>query len=92
MSSYLLANHLLNFVFPAAFMAALMALCAPFVTPKSGFAHNWWAQLAINFIVGMLVLVAGLALFGREGRMLSYAALALAMAASQWLRLGGWKR
>jgi len=40
----------------------------------------------------MLVLAAGLVLFGREGRMLSYAALALAMAASQWLRLGGWKR
>ena len=92
MSSYLLANHLLNFVLPAAFMATLLVVFARFFMSKSGFAHGWYAQLAINFIVGMLVLGGALVLFGREGRLLSYAALALAMAGSQWLQIAGWKR
>ena len=92
MSSYLLANHLLNFVLPAAFMATLLAVFARLFMSKSGFSHGWCAQLAINFIVGMLVLAGALVLFGREGRLLSYAALALAMAASQWLQIAGWKR
>ena len=94
MTAYLLANHLLNFVAPAAFMAGLLAfsrLFAGFFVSKRSFAHNWRAQLAINFVVGVMVLSAGLVLLGRDDKMLTYLMLALATAACQWWQLGGWK-
>ena len=96
MTAYLLANHLLNFVAPAALTAALLLVCsrlfAGFSGSNKGFTHGWRAQLAINFVVGVMVLAAGLALLGRDGKMLTYLLLVLAMAASQWCQLGGWKR
>ncbi len=96
MTAYLLANHLLNFVAPAALVSVLLAafsrLFAGFFGSNRPFAHNWRAQLAINFIVGVIVLVAGLILLGRDGRMLTYLLLVIAMAVSQWWRIGGWKR
>ena len=96
MTAYLLADHLLNLVAPAALMAVLLVLFSRlfpgFFGSKQPFAHGWWAQVAINFVVGAGVLAAGLVLLGRDGRMLTYVLLVLAMAASQWGQLGGWKR
>jgi hypothetical protein len=51
-----------------------------------------WAQTAINFVVGVGVLSASLVLQGRDGKMLTYVVLVLAIACSQWWQLGGWKR
>jgi hypothetical protein len=31
-------------------------------------------------------------IFGRDGKMVTYLALVLAMATSQWWQLGGWKK
>ena len=53
---------------------------------------NWRTQIAINFVVGVVVLAAGLVLLGRDGKMLTYVALVIATATSQWWLLGGWKR
>ena len=96
MTAYLLADHLLNFVAPAALITVLLVvfswLFSGFSGSKMAFAHSWLAQLAINFIVGVIVLAAGLLLLGRDGKMLTYLLLILAMAASQWWQLGGWKR
>ena len=96
MTAYLLANHLLNFIAPAVFMAVLLVvssrLFAGLFGLKRPLTHSWRAQLAINFVVGVMVLVAGLVLLGRDGKMLTYLLLALAMAASQWWLIGGWKR
>lgn len=47
--------------------------------------------MALHFAVGAAVLAAGLAVWGRDGRMLTYAALVLACASSQWLWLRAWK-
>ena len=95
MTAYLLANHLLNFIAPAAFMTVLLVtfsrLFAGFFRSKRSFTHSWRAQLAINFIVCVGVLAAGLVLLGRDGKMLTYLMLALAMAAIQWWMLGGWE-
>ena len=92
MTAYLLANHLLNFVAPAALMALLLVvfsrLFAGFFGSKKPFPHAWWAELAINFIVGVAVLTVGLLLLGRDGKLATYLALMLAMAASQWWQLG----
>ena len=96
MTAYLLAGHLLNLLAPAAVIALLvMALSRLFsrsFTSKKAFAHTLWAQAAINFIVGSVVLVTGLAGLGHDGKMLTYVLLVLAMAASQWFQLGSWKR
>ena len=96
MTAYLLANHWLNLLAPAALMALLLPLLARifirFLTSNKALAPVWWAQAAINFVVGGVVLAGGLVLFGRDGKMLSYVVLVLAMALSQWWQLGSWKR
>lgn len=86
-----LLNHLLNFVAPAAALALLMVVAGRFVVQKRAQALSWWAQTAIVFIVGVAVLAAGLVLGGRDGRMLTYAALVLVTATCQWLLARGWR-
>ena len=96
MTFYLLAGHLLNLVAPAALIALLLAafvrLFPAFFRSNELLAQAWYAQAAINFIVGAAVLAAGLVLLGRDGKMLTYVALVLAMALGQWAQLGGWKK
>ena len=96
MTAYLLADHLLNLVAPAALIALLLLafsrLFPGFFKQKKASMPVWSVQAAINFVVGAGVLTAGLVLFGRDGRMLTYVVLVLAMALSQWCLLGGWKR
>ena len=96
MTAYLLANHGLNLLAPAALMALLLSLLARlfarFLSSNQPVSRMWWAQAAINFIVGVLVLTGGLVWFGRDGKILTYLVLVLAMAVSQWWQLGGWKR
>ncbi|MDB5742181.1 MAG: hypothetical protein JWR68_496 [Polaromonas sp.] len=96
MNAHLLANHLINLAAPAALLALLMVLfsrlLARFFRSKQAFSQAWYAQVAINFIVGLGVLVGGLVLLGRDGKMLTYLTLVCAIACSQWWQLGGWKR
>ena len=91
MTVYLLLNHLFNFMAPAALLAVLLVLLSRlffrFFRSKRPFAQAWWAQVAIVFIVNLGVLTAGLLLFGRDGKMLTYAALVLSAALCQWLLL-----
>jgi hypothetical protein len=100
MTFYLLANHLLNFVAPAAFLALLMvglSALLPFSKSKAGgkaarlSRPSWRWQLAMVFAANLLVTVGGLVFFGHDGRLLTYAAMALAAAVVQWLLLRGWK-
>jgi hypothetical protein len=49
-------------------------------------------QWLVQAGVGTGVLVAGLVLFGRDGKMLSYAALVLTCASCQWALQRGWRR
>lgn len=95
MSAYLLINHLLNFMAPAALLALLLVVMARlffgFFRSKKPFVQTWWAQAAIIFVVNVVVLTAGLLFFGHDGKMLTYAALVLGAAFCQWLLLRGWK-
>ena len=88
MTAYLLSNHLLNFLAPAALMAVLLGVFSRlffgFVGSKKPFAHSWRAQLAINFVVGVMVLTAGLVLLGRDGKMLMYGSMVAACAFTLW--------
>ena len=95
MTALNLTNQLLNFIAPAAFLAlALVLLTAIFTrlfTSKRPFAHSRSKQFAIIFIVSALLLLVGLVVFGRDGRVASYALLAVGAATCQWVLLRGWK-
>lgn len=86
-----IVNHLLNFVAPAAALALLLVIFGRFFRSKTPVALVWWAQAAIVFIVGVAVSVIGLVLWGRDGRMLTYAALVVACATCQWGLGRGWR-
>ena len=49
-------------------------------------------QVMLQLLVGSAVLSAGLLLWGRDGKMLTYAALVVATASCQWVLGRGWKR
>jgi len=87
-----LVDHLLNFVAPAFGVGFLCALMGRFALRKRPGAPAWWTQGAINFVVGAVVLAAGLAFFGHDGMIFTYAALVAACGTSQWLVGGGWRR
>ena len=78
--------HLAAVVAPALVLAVGLALTSRILGKNSTPRLALPAQVAINFAVGVAVLVAALAWTGQDGRMLTYAALVLACAASQaWL-------
>ena len=91
MTPFLAFNHLLHFVGPAAGVALVLCVGTLVFWSKRPVALSWPAQLALNFIVGCAVLLAGLWWDGRDGQMLTYAALVLVCASCQWLVLRGWR-
>ncbi len=95
MTAFNLINQLLNFMAPAAGVALLLILftrlLAEFFKSKRPSAQGWYAQAAIVFIAGVGLLLAGLLLFGRDGKVASYALLAVGAASCQWLLLRGGK-
>ncbi|MES2531484.1 MAG: hypothetical protein V4636_10650 [Pseudomonadota bacterium] len=91
MSVLAFLNHLLNFAAPALFVSLLLAVMARFAFRRRAVA-GFWRQAAINFAAGLVVLVAGLGYFGRDGVMATYAALVLVCGTSQWLLAGGLRR
>lgn len=86
-----LLNHVLNFMAPAAWVAAAVSGTVWIFMSKRPVAQSRYAQIAINFIVCLSVLALGVLLFGRDGKMATYAAMALAAATSQWVMLRGWR-
>ena len=95
MTAYLLLDHILNFIAPAAVVALLLMLLtrlfSRFLVSKMRSAQSIWVQAAIIFIVNMMVLAAGLMFFGNDGKMATYAAMVLAAALCQWVLVKGWK-
>ncbi len=79
--------HVLNFLAPALWVALLVPLAARIFMKKQAVATAWYAQAAINFIVCLALLGLGLWYFGRDGMMLTYTAMVLGCASSQWLML-----
>lgn len=84
MSVLALFNHLINFAAPAFFVALVLALCGRWILPKRAGAPAFWMQLLVNFGAGLLVLSAGLWVFGHDARMFTYVALVLACGTEQW--------
>ncbi|HQR98744.1 MULTISPECIES: hypothetical protein [unclassified Polaromonas] len=95
MTALNLINQLLNFMAPAAFVALFVVLAARafarILRSKSPLTLSLSAQIAIVFVASLTLLVAGLVIFGRDGKMASYALLAVGAATCQWVLLRGWK-
>ncbi len=72
--------HLINFALPAVFVGGALALFARRYS-KRALRQVW----LINSVVGIVAMVAGLILFGVDGKMLSYALLVVACGFSQLL-------
>ena len=79
--------HLLNFAAPAVFIALLVTLIARVLVGKQAVALVWYAQVAINLVVCLILMLAGLWYFGRDGAIASYTAMVLGCATSQWWML-----
>lgn len=84
MTFFALLGHLLNFIAPALAMALLL-WGVPRLWPKAR-ASRWAArrELAAQVGLGLAVLLLGLLVFGRDGKMFTYAALVLAQASLAW--------
>ena len=86
-----LLDHLLNFIAPAVTVGLLVALLAPLVMRKARPHHSWLRQAAINFVACLLALLAGLWIFGHDGKMATYAAMVVLCAGSQWAAAKAWR-
>ncbi len=83
--------HLSSFLAPALGVALGVAFAARLLGLGRGAAH-WWAPVALNFLAGVAVLLAGLWFFGTDGKMATYAAMVVAVASMQWLAGSNWRR
>ena len=83
-------NHLLNLFAPAAAIAVPLVLGGRLF--KFDSPRTLLLQVMLQLLVGSAVLSAGLLLWGRDGKMLTYAALVVATASCQWVLGRGWKR
>ena len=79
--------HLLNFAAPALTVALLVVLLGRILVRHQATAPVWNTQVAINFLVCLVFLLAGLWHFGRDGTIAGYTAMVLGCATSQWWML-----
>ena len=84
MSFLALIRHLANFIAPAIGVAVLL-WSLPRIWPKAR-AGRWGARRELMALcaLGVGVLLVGLVVFGRDGKMLSYTALVLAQGSLGW--------
>ena len=88
MTAYLLTDHILNLIAPAAFVALMLVLLArlfsKFSKSRRAEIHSFWAESAIIFVANLVVMIAGLVIFGNDGKMATYGALVIVAGICQW--------
>ena len=77
-------NHVLNFFLPALGMALLVPSLARLVWWKALKSAGWFRQVKWAALINAAVLIVGLLLTGRDGAMLTYAAMVLGSALAVW--------
>ena len=83
--------HLAGLFAPALAVALMVSMLARVLLPAMTAGRSWSLSVVCGFLAGATALAAGLVLLGRDGRMLTYAALVLACAASEWAVSRGWR-
>ena len=76
--------HLLGLFLPALATGALAAAMAKLLWRTDLRGCRWLRLAGWSAVAGSLALLSGLVLFGRDGRMLSYGAMAFASALALW--------
>ena len=88
MTAYLLTDHILNLIAPAAFVALALVLLTRmlslFSKSKRPNAKPLWLEIAIIFVANLAVMLVGLVIFGNDGKMATYAALLVVAGTCQW--------
>ncbi len=84
--------HALNFSFPALVVALLVTLLGHYLKPNRPLVSVFIARSAINFVVCLTVLLIGLIITGRDGKMLTYLTMITASATVQWALSGAWRK
>lgn len=84
MNLFDLVWHLSNFAAPALLLGAVSAAAAKLLWRRQLRGWTWLRLSGSAAAAGLLVSVAGLALTGRDGKMITYAAMVFACAASLW--------
>lgn len=93
MTAWLALLHLVGLLMPAIGMATWMT-CLNLIRPgqdRVARPMSWRRCWLLHFGLGTAVLVLGLVTFGRDGKMLSYAALVIASGTLQWGLQRGWR-
>ena len=76
--------HLLNLLAPAVGVALVSASLAKLIWRRDLARVPWLRMVSWTAIIGTLTLVAGLVLFGQDGKMATYAGLVIASALTLW--------
>ena len=82
--------HILHFTAPAFAVAALLSLRGPFWGSKSVLS-GFLRRFVLNTIAALAALSLGLWFLGNDGKMLTYLAMVLACASSQWCLMRSWR-
>jgi hypothetical protein len=84
--------HVIGLLLPAGCVAMALAFSSRFFKQNRPLAGTLIARSAILFIVCAAVLLTGVFITGRDGKMMTYLAMVLAGGTAQWLLSGGWRR
>ena len=84
--------HLINFALPALVVGLALPLLTRITAMGRQAGPGWKRQAGVNSLAGLLVLLAGLWFWGQDGKLLTYMAMAVVCATSQWLMSGAWRR
>jgi hypothetical protein len=76
--------HALNFFAPALGLAVLAASAAKLLWRHDLVGVRWYRLAIWPALAGMVVLIGGLVIFGRDGKMVTYVALVVATALALW--------
>ena len=77
--------HALNFSAPALGLAVLAASAAKLLWRHDLVAVSWFRLAFWAALAGMAVLIGGLVVLGRDGKMATYAALVVTTALALWV-------
>ncbi len=77
-------NHLFNLALPALAMALILPGLARLLWWRAWSGVAWWAVVKRVAWVGLAVTLVGLVVLGRDGAMLTYAALVLSSSTVVW--------
>ena len=84
--------HLTNFALPALIVGFSLPWLYRLTPMGRKIGGGWWRQAGANALAGLLVLMAGLWIWGQDGKLLTYLAMVVACASSQWLVAGAGRR